>query len=101
MHFSPLYTLFRKGPLLNGFGFWGGKSDSEICSVLTNVDSKIWIDNSEQCSELIQRHYESFSVSLYTLLSFFFIMKCFHCISTYIFIVRPITKAMVEYKKLN
>ena len=94
MYFHPLYTLFRKGPLLNGFGFWGGKEDSEICSILTNVDSQIWIQNPNQCNILIQRQYDSFSVTLYTICFLCFIIKSFTFIYTYICIVRPITKAM-------
>ena len=37
-----IYLLYRKGPLLNGFGFWGGKENHEICSILTNIENRLW-----------------------------------------------------------
>ena len=61
-NFSPLYTLYRKGPWLNGFGFWAGKSDEEVCSYLSHTDIGIWNNNLSQCQHMIQKHYESLEI---------------------------------------
>lgn len=35
-----LYTLYREGPALHGYGFWQGHSDNFICSSLTRYDGQ-------------------------------------------------------------
>ena len=45
MIFNPLYILYRKGPYINGLGFWEGRSNEEICSILTNTKNEIWLKN--------------------------------------------------------
>lgn len=101
--YNPFYLLYRKGPFLNGFGFWAGKENHEICSLLTNVDSSLWIRNDFECEKLIQRHYESFIVCIYIGVFTLCVLKLCSCITTYIFLVRPIQKsiecAQARYKQ--
>lgn len=64
----PLLMLYMHGPTLNGFGFWEGRSLSDICSVLTNVPSLHWTasrDNVLECASLIDRKFQSLMVMLY------------------------------------
>lgn len=95
--YNIIYQLYRKGPSLNGFGFWCGKHDHEICSILTNVESSLWIINKEECNQIIKRHYESFEITVYTFASVIFIYKMLYLMSTYIFIVKPIERAIHMY----
>ena len=94
MWYTPLYTLYRKGPSLNGFGFWCGRTNIEICSILTNTNMLVWSDNDQKCLDIITRHYESFEVVIHILLLSIAVYKVVSYISTYITITRPIQQTI-------
>ena len=91
---DPLYILYRKGPNLNGVGFWCGKSNEEICSILTNSEYRLWERNSLDCMDIIQRHYEAFAITVYTLLCVTFLYKSISSYITYVTIIRPIQRTI-------
>ena len=99
MIFNPLYILYRKGPYINGLGFWEGRSNEEICSILTNTKNEIWLKNSEECNEIINRNYESFTISIYTLIIILIFWKCISLFLYYICVIKPLKKAIVLYNK--
>lgn len=105
MYYNPLYILYRKGPSFNGFGFWCGKSNIEICSILTNTNMLLWNSNDDQCIDIITRHYESFEIMVHIFLLFTTVYKVLSYISTYITIIRPIQQTLytlhTETSKLN
>jgi hypothetical protein len=61
----PIEVLYFRGPGFNGFGFWEGIEKIDICSRLTNVDSQLWLSNTEACDNIIQRKLESIYVALF------------------------------------
>ena len=86
--YTPLYSLYRKGPWFNGMGFWCGKSDHEICSYITHTDSQLWLYNSEECLSLIHKHYESFEIIILIIIYAFTLHFIITCIFQYLFIWR-------------
>lgn len=95
---NPLYILYRRGPGLNGFGFWYGKTNEEICSFLTNSEPKIWERNQLDCNNIIERHYDAFAIMVYAMLCLLCLYKSFSSCITYITIIRPIQKSIYAYK---
>ncbi|BBI30563.1 hypothetical protein QKT49_gp200 [Acanthamoeba castellanii medusavirus] len=62
---QPLYTLYRRGPSIAGYGWWEGASDEDICSRLTGVNAEFWRAgpaSSAMCSELIDRKFDAFVI---------------------------------------
>ena len=64
---KPLRKLYFGGPMLYGYGFWGGREPAEICSELTNVASRHWIDNPNECNELLDKQLRAFLIAVETL----------------------------------
>ena len=91
-----IYLLYRKGPLLNGFGFWGGKENHEICSILTNIENRLWLKNQDECDILIQKHYESFEICIFCIIIFIVFYKILYFTLTYLCIVRPLLNYSVS-----
>ena len=98
-YYNLLYELYRRGPFLNGFGFWCGKNDHEICAILTNVDSELWLRNKDECNNIIQRHYESFEVTTICILFTVCLYKLLSLIFTYMFVIKPIQKAIMAHNQ--
>lgn len=93
MTYNILYNIYRTGPLV--FGFWGGKSDSEICSILTNVNEELWNNNMNTCHTLIQKHYNSFAIVVQFIIICYIISKVISLILLYVFIIRPLKGCIV------
>ena len=96
-----LYELYRKGPTLNGFGFWGGKENNEICSLLTNVNNELWKSNQYECEILIQKHYKSFEICILFICTIIFVYKLLYFIFTYIFIVKPLISHYHSHQRIE
>lgn len=71
----PLFTLYIHGPSLGQFGFWHGKTESQICAHLTSQSEVMWLNQVEACSELIQKRFNSSIRSIEVLLYFFVLMR--------------------------
>lgn len=54
--------LYLTGPSFGGYGWWEGKSEPDICSALTNVDSQHWIENPEKCSKKIDNNVQGWVI---------------------------------------
>ena len=59
---TPLRILYFKGPLLGGYGFWGNKPASFICSELTTVEAHHWDTHLDVCEKIIEEHFHAFHV---------------------------------------
>lgn len=59
---SPLATLWRYGPTLWGYGFWGGKEAVDICAELTTVPAAHWCEHSAECATLLGKNFQAFAV---------------------------------------
>lgn len=56
----PTMKLYLQGPAVGVVGFWQGKSQRDICSVITAIDAEFWNDNVDKCNQTIFRKLESF-----------------------------------------
>jgi hypothetical protein len=72
---NPLRTLYVSGP--TQFGFWGGMTNSQICDVISPVSTTFWRDHSVDCSEIIERKFRAFRLTVEILLYFYFIYQMF------------------------
>ena len=101
---GPLHNLYHNGPMI--LGFWGGADNSHICATLSNAPISLWITNSNECLQLIERHFNS----MYTCVNFLiYIIMFYNCLSTFVFYVtisRPfqtsikhMTKKMMDNDK--
>lgn len=61
---SPIYQIYIHGPSLQGFGFWEGKHNYDICAELTNVSSEFWYNHSNECLLLIEKKFNSFCITI-------------------------------------
>ena len=90
--YNPLYRLYRSGPW--SLGFWAGKSDSEICAILSHTDINIWINNNIHCEHMVQKHFESFEVCVVFLVYLICIYNAFICLIQYVVLWRHVHKYM-------
>lgn len=75
--YYPLRNLYLKGPMLYGYGFWGGKTIVNICSEITTVKSELWIKNLVECEEIIDNHVNSFILGvlwIFGIIAFYYII---------------------------
>lgn len=79
----PIRRLYVSGPEYVG---WGGKEESQICSILSNTPVYIWDRNYKECSEMIENKVASLLVLVETILYLLLLYK-FACslISYWIF----------------
>jgi hypothetical protein len=65
---APLRALYLKGPSVGEYGFWGGAAPDDICAALTGSPSSFWRTSPLECERLIDARFESFEVSLFSVL---------------------------------
>lgn len=95
---QPLKTLYFGGPRLWGWGGWEGISNEEICAQLTQVPAKVW-ENSINCSQLIERKFQTFLISIGSLTYFLFIYKFLNYLYLRYFVLGPLLKEFKNFKK--
>lgn len=81
----PLYLLYRNGYAFGGFGFWEGRSDAEVCAIITKTDIAFWYTSDEimkQCNQIILRQFYSIYSIVLVMLWLFVIGKVFHKITS-------------------
>jgi len=69
---TPLARLYLWGPGMGGWGFWGGVDIHNICAQKTSLAAEFWAEHTEECVELVGKHFFSFVVVLQTV--FYFIL---------------------------
>lgn len=67
----PLQNLYLNGPEVFGVGFWQGKKTSEICHSVTSYTEVFWKKNTDQCAEIVQQKFQSFFITVQTVIYFF------------------------------
>jgi hypothetical protein len=63
---------------VNGFGFWGGKNETDACAYLTNVPADVWSSQPllrAECSQLLQRRFQSFLISVSVVIYYWILSK--------------------------
>jgi hypothetical protein len=83
---TPLHELYFHGPLLHGWGFWGGNAPETVCaSMLPGSHASFWLQHLHDCDALLQQRFHAFSVGVhfvvYTLILFKLLQGIlFHCL---------------------
>jgi len=67
---EPIKKLYFNGPSVGMLGFWGGKHKSEICHLLTSVDSIFWDQNTESCERLLNDRFQAFQTTVEVVIYF-------------------------------
>lgn len=57
---NPMLQLYLFGPSI--LGFWEGQRAEDICNSMTNIPSRHWENNIEECFDLIYRRFNSYVV---------------------------------------
>lgn len=66
---QPLRSLYMQGPHISNYGFWQGKTNEEICSLLTNTHTDIWMGSNQlRCMQMIDSSFDSFSICISTVI---------------------------------
>lgn len=86
----PLKLLYYDGPLIMGFGGWQGIPKEDICSQLTKVPSTMWLGQIHNCTDLIERHFNSYLIAFFATIYFLFIYKIIAHLWFKYFILKPI-----------
>jgi hypothetical protein len=69
MILMPLKKLYFHGPLFHGYGFWGGTPHEDMCASLSpGTAASFWLKNSDECSRIVDQHFEAFVVCIQLLL---------------------------------
>jgi hypothetical protein len=67
---QPLQRLYLFGPEFMQFGFWSGKTPSEICQSVTTYSESFWLANADQCEDIIEKKFLSFRVTVEVIVYF-------------------------------
>src|SRR5689334_7700548 len=102
---TPLHRLYFDGPDFKSFGifdfgFWKGQDPASICSQLTTVSQKHWEQHPEECTDLLDRHFNAFLVLVETLMYGFVIYKVYKC-SNQRYFPDPLIVELRELRKLT
>jgi hypothetical protein len=93
---SPLRILYFRGPRIWGWGGWEGISFEDICAQLTLVPASVWKDQITNCTELLERKFSTFLVSVFGAAYFFTLYKVISYIYFRYFVLAPL---ITELKK--
>jgi hypothetical protein len=86
---SPLRLFYMHGPT------WQGMTPPDICAQLTNVEASWWLDSDhperlETCQQRIDKQFNSFAISIGSVLYFSMLLIVVAWLSCRCFFVRPI-----------
>jgi hypothetical protein len=98
--YYPLQTLYLNGPNFGHFGFWNGKSNSDICSQLTNVPSFSWESSyvlQNECSVLIKKNFNSFYITIIFIVYFYIMLNVYNYYWYRYFYWKPFLKDLQFY----
>lgn len=99
---NPIRNLYFKGPWINGWGFWSGKTMEEICTYMNPSTSQMhWMKNTDDCIELVDKRFDSFMVSIYFGLYCFAIYKILQSIWFRFFMMQPLAREVAMYLEPN
>jgi hypothetical protein len=105
--YYPLQTLYFHGPTIMGhYGFWNGKSKEDICSQLTLMPAKTWLDFNlnKECNDLLEKKFHSFYISILFSLYIFILYNLFSYVWYRYFLWKPFIRDMkqiLEFKLMQ
>lgn len=92
----PLREIYFKGPRLWGWGGWEGFASEDICAHLTQVTSSVWKSQHDHCTDLLERKFQAFLVSVFGISYFFLAYKLLSYLWFRYFILAPILKELQQ-----
>ena len=60
----PLRRLYIYGPSFMEYGFWGGRSSSQICQSITTYSEAFWQSNVSACEDIIETKFRAFHITV-------------------------------------
>ena len=88
---KPMHTLYLHGPLIHGYGFWGGQAHEDICAALMPGTSAIfWLTHADQCASVIDKRLDAFVTASAAFLYIYALYKLIHAACFYVFVLRPL-----------
>ena len=89
----PLHDLYFNGPLLYGYGFWGGTAKEEICTTLSpGTTAFFWRNNSDQCDSVLDMRFNAFKVAVKFGVYLLCVYRLIHWACFQLFVMRPMLK---------
>lgn len=90
---TPLRALYYSGPLLHGYGFWGGTPLEEVCATLMPGTSGLfWLQHVSQCKEVVETRFRAFLTAASMLIYALVVYKLFAAACFYFFVCRPLLR---------
>lgn len=83
----PLKRLYFHGPsnIILGLGFWGGVSNERICATVKNTSEDVWSLAPKQCNQITEDLFESFLITVESILYFYLLMQIILMLPTLFF----------------
>ena len=95
----PLRALYFEGPELNGYGFWGGRTEQDVCARASGIDSALLHEHPEMCTEILNRKFQSFLLCARLILLVFTIYKVWNIVTVYYTVTRPLRTERRAYRQ--
>jgi len=78
---NPVRKLYFSGPVVYGYGFWGGREPEDICAELTGVSARHWSDNRERCVDLLEKQLYAVVIAVETFAHLWILYKVLNLVS--------------------
>jgi hypothetical protein len=89
---NPLHQLYFHGP--STLGFWNSAPPEDICSTLTGTPSYFWSTHVEQCAELREQKFRSFSVGVNFIVYSYILLRCLNGFMFHLSFTRPVLQEL-------
>ena len=94
---DPLVHVYMHGPAWNGWGFWEGQANEDICSAISHVPASFWATHSTDCAALVQRHQHAFVVGFEFVSAVLLAVLVVFWLLIHLTVVRPVTRALLPH----
>lgn len=95
---NPIRNLYFRGPWVNGWGFWSGKTIDEICTYINPSTNQLhWLKNNMECLEIVEKRFDSFMVIVNFTLYLFAIYKIIEVIWFRFFVMGPLAREVAMH----
>jgi len=87
---QPLKQLYFRGPLLHGWGFWGGAAPESVCAaMLPGSHTSFWQDHLGECEVLLHQRFDSFSIAVHIVVYILLLFKVLQGLVFHWLVVQP------------
>jgi hypothetical protein len=89
----PLHSLYFKGPVIHGYGFWGGILPEDACAVISpGTSAYFWISNMSQCDLILDQRFIAFLTAVEVLTYLFYVYRLIYWFGMRVFIINPVMR---------